>query len=92
MEYLAACPTLARPPVSDGGIFSVVVMVSMVIPSNLAWVWSVGLAAAAERLMAQGTAVTIGAESGMFSTWRCPLVFHSCARPIARMRPHVAHI
>ena len=63
------------------------VMVSMVIPSNLAWVWAGGLAAAAERLVAQGTA-----ESGMFSTWRCPLVFHSRARPFVRMRPHVAHI
>ena len=57
--------------------FSVVAMVSMVIPSNLAWVRSGGLAAATERLMAHGTAVTIGAESGMFSTWSGQL--HACA-------------
>ena len=76
MEYMAACLTLASAPVSDRGNF----MVSMVILSNLAWVRSCGLATAAERLMAHGTAVTIGAESGMFSTWRCLLVFHSRAR------------
>ena len=31
--------------------------------------------------MAQGTAVTIGAESGMFSTWRCLVrgQSHACA-------------
>ena len=53
VEYLVTCPTLASAPVSDRGNFSVVVMVSMVIPSNLAWVRSGDLAAATVRLITQ---------------------------------------
>ena len=53
--------------------------VSMVILTILPWVWSGGLSVAAESLMAQGIAVSIGAEPASVARWLfAPLVFPIC--------------